>query len=122
MVREAEEHAEADAEKKRLIELQNQVDALIHQTERSIDELGDKLSEEDKETLNAAIEPLKEVATSDDPDRIEAEMKLFQEKSGQIFGKLYEQAQGAAPADGPEGMDPSEDDDDVIDAEFEEKR
>ena len=53
---------------------------------------------------------------------IEAEMKLFQEKSGQIFGKLYEQAQGAAPEAGPEGMDPSEDDDDVIDAEFTETK
>jgi molecular chaperone DnaK len=125
MVREAEENRSADEERKRKVDIRNEADSLAHQTEKTIEELSDKLSDEDKSSLNDGIAKVREALEGDDLDAIESAMKSLKDDSSRVFSAMYQQAgadPSAAGADagfggGPEAAD---DDDDVIDAQFEE--
>ena len=121
MVQEAEENRVRDEEKKKGIELRNNADSLIHQTEKAVEELGDKLSDADKESISSASSALREALESDDDSTIESRMQELQEKSSQIFSSVYQNASAAGPQAGPQaGSQEDDDDGDVIDAEFEE--
>jgi molecular chaperone DnaK len=123
MVAEAEKHASEDAERKKLIEMKNQADSMAYQTEKLVNEHGDKLPEGDKAALTEAIEGLKTAAAGEDLAVIEAAIAKVTELSHKLSEVLYQGAQGgpeAAAAGAAAGAAADDDDDDVIDAEFEE--
>jgi molecular chaperone DnaK len=128
MIRDAEEHATADAEKRKAIDIRNQGDSLVYQTEKLLTELGEKVSEDEKADIEAAVKVLKDAVESDETSAIEAAIETVTQKSHSLAEKLYSAGAAGAPgADGAPGepggadMDPPGGvDDDVIDADFEE--
>ena len=127
MVKDAEAHADEDKKLRELIDVRNQADNMIHATEKSMSELGEQVSEEEKGEINSAIEGLKEAMKGDDKDDIEAKTKSLTELSGKLAERLYAQKGGEGAAPGAEGgpdMGGGEQQapggDDVVDAEFEE--
>lgn len=121
MVQEAEEHQHADEERKKQVELRNNADSLAHQTEKTVEEMSEQLSEDDKGTLLNHVQEVRSALESDDSDAIEQSVSALQSSSNEIFGKMYQAAGAGGPdaSGGAQSQDPS-DDDDVIDAEFEE--
>ncbi len=124
MVKDAEAHAEEDKKFHELIDVRNQADGLIHATNKSLKDLGDKVDEAEKKDIEAAIEALQEAMKGDDKAAIEAKTTELGEKSGKLAERVYkEQAeaeQGAAGGAAPEGAADAAADADVVDAEFEE--
>ncbi len=125
MVRDAEAHAEEDRRFRELVEARNHADSLIHATEKSLKELGDKVSESEKEEIQKAIDELKEAMKGDDKAAIEAKTQRLAEVSSKLAQRLYEQkgeAGGAqqAGAAGAAGEGGGQAESDVVDAEFEE--
>jgi molecular chaperone DnaK len=120
MVQAAEEHRASDEERKKRVDLRNNADSIAHQTEQTIDEMSEQLSDDDKETLSAGVQEVRDALAQDDDDAIEKSVSALQSASNEIFNKMY-QAAGApgGPQTAGEGRKPA-DDDDVIDAEFEE--
>jgi molecular chaperone DnaK len=123
MVKDAEAHADEDRKFHELIDARNQADGLIHATNKSIAELGEKVSEDEKKDIESAIEALQEAMKGDDKETIEAKTKELGEKSGKLAERVYaEQAaqpQGEARSQAEAGGE-SAGGDDVVDAEFEE--
>ena len=117
MTEEADRFKEDDKRKRELVEVRNQADALIHSTEKSVKELGDKVSAADKTAIDGAIASLKSATNSDDVNDIKA-------KSGalaQAALKLGEAVYGSQPgAGGGEAGAQKTGDDNVVDADFEE--
>ena len=99
MVKDAESHAEEDKKFHDLVAARNQADNLIHATNKSMEDLGDKVSADEKEKVQAAIKDLEEVMKSDDKDAIEEKTKVLVEASGKIAEKAYAQAQSQGGAD-----------------------
>jgi molecular chaperone DnaK len=95
MAKEAETHAEEDKIKKDLVEARNLVDGAVYQAEKLKNDNGDKVSEDDKKTLEEAIATAKKVATDEkaDKDALEAAAKELNDKMMPIGAKMYEQAQ-----------------------------
>jgi molecular chaperone DnaK len=124
LVKEAEENAADDNRKKEVIEARNNLDNLIYQTEKLIAENGEKLPADLVEGVNTAVEAGKEALDSDDPEAMKAASEAILAKSQELAQVLYQSTAGAAPgaAPGPDGgsAESSSNDDDVIDAEFEE--
>ena len=122
MVKDAEAHAEEDKKFHELIDMRNQADGLIHATNKSLADLGDKVEEAEKKDIEAAIEALQEVVKGDDKEAIEAKTTELGEKSGKLAERVYkeqaeaEQGAGAAAEDTADAAA----DADVVDAEFEE--
>ncbi|HEA16931.1 MAG: molecular chaperone DnaK [Pseudoalteromonas prydzensis] len=120
MVRDAEAHAEDDKKFEQLVAARNQADALVHGTRKQIEEAGDALPSEDKEAIEAAVVDLEAAIKSDNKEEIEAKTQALAEKSQ----KLMEIAQAKAQQAGGEGdakqQQSTKQDDDVVDAEFEE--
>ena len=117
MVQDAEAHAEEDRLFQELATARNQGDALVHSTEKSIADLGDKLDTAEKEKIETAVEELKEALKGEDKAEIEAKTNALAEASSKLAEQAYaENAEaGEAPQDAPKA-----DADDVVDAEFEE--
>ncbi|MDX1692762.1 MAG: Hsp70 family protein, partial [Ketobacteraceae bacterium] len=127
MVRDAESHAEEDRKFEELVTARNQADGMIHATRKTIEDAGDKVTEEEKTSIESAIEDLEAALKTDNKDDIEAKTKALTEASASVAQKLYAEQQGGAQAGagaGPEagGADAgsSGSADDVVDAEFEE--
>ncbi len=125
MVKDAEAHKEEDKKFHELVAARNQADNLIHATEKTLSENGDKLSADEKAAVEAAINELKEALKGDDKALIEAKTQALTEASSKVAEKLY--SQEGATSQGPDasaqqgGADTSgAKDDDVVDAEFEE--
>lgn len=118
LVDEAEEHAEEDKAKRESIELRNQADNALWAVDRTIKELGDKVTEEQKTEIEAAKEALKAAVEKDDSEEIKEKMKGLDEVLHRISEKLYQEAQAAEPqADvGHEAPD-----EDIVDADFTEE-
>ena len=117
MVSDAESHAEEDRKFRELVDTRNQADGLIHASEKTLSELGEKASAEERAAVENAVSDLKSALESDDKDVIEKKMAALGEASGGLAQKLYaEQAADDAGGDGSA----SASDDDVVDAEFEE--
>ncbi len=121
MVKDAEANAEDDRKLKELVETRNQAENMIHATEKSVKDLGEKVTDDEKSEIESRIADLREVLTGDDKDAIEAKLTALTESSGKLAERAYAQAseEGAAPDDaaaagGESGAD------DVVDAEFEE--
>ncbi|WP_456322443.1 molecular chaperone DnaK [Hydrogenimonas sp.] len=123
MVRDAEAHKEEDRKRKELIEVKNQADALVYQTEKSLSEAGDTLEAGEKEKVQAAIDALKEVLKKEDAtkEEIEEKVKALTEVSHKLAEAMYKKEQGGEQAAGGAegGAKKGGDDEDVIDAEVE---
>jgi len=118
---EAEAHAEGDKERREIVDLKNQVDHLVHETEKQMTEHADKLSDEDKTEIEAAKDELKSAAEAGDKATIEAALSTFQTKAqklAQVIQEAEQQASEAGPA--PEA-DSDSDSDEPVDADFEVK-
>jgi molecular chaperone DnaK len=123
MTEEADRYKEEDRKKRELVEAKNGADSMIHSTEKTLKDLGDKVSAGDKTNIEAAIAALKEAATSEDLDEIKAKSEALAQVSMKLGEALYGNQGGAAPGAGAEdagaqGKKP--DGDNVVDADFEE--
>ncbi len=102
-VKEAEQYAEEDKKRKEKVDNKNRLDGMIFSIEKTVNELGDKLSAEDKAQLEELTKNAKEELASDDDDRIKAATEKLANESQQIFAKIYQQAGGAGnPGGGAE--------------------
>ncbi|SDK53283.1 molecular chaperone DnaK [Sediminibacillus albus] len=115
MVKDAEENAEADKKRREEIELRNEADQLVFTTDKTIKDLGDKVSDEEKQKAEAAKEELQKALEGEDLDQITEKKDALQEQVQALSVKLYEQAQAEAQQ-GEEGQDGDE----VVDADYEE--
>lgn len=124
-VKEAEQFAEEDKKKKEDIEVRNQAESLIYETDKNVKELGDKLSAEEKSAIEAAEEDLKKTLENGTSDDIKAKIDVLTEQFHTISSKMYEQAAAQQQAEG--GADPdvgggtadAPEDDNVVDADYE---
>ncbi len=138
-VKEAAEFEAQDKKRKEAIDARNDADAMVFQTEKALEEVGDKLDANDKTAVQADIAALKELVEKSNPEEMTdaqvAEIKAAKEKlmesAQKVFAKVYEQSQGAQA--GPQGAGPDmggaqynqgntaqNNDDDVIDADYKE--
>ncbi|MEK4301741.1 molecular chaperone DnaK [Oceanobacillus sp. FSL W8-0428] len=118
MVKEAEENADADKARREEVELRNQADQLVFTTDKTLKDLGDKVSDEDKQQAEAARDELKEALESNDQEQIKAKKDALEEKVQQLSAKLYEQVQQEAQAaQGAENAG-GQQDDNVVDADY----
>ncbi len=129
MVREAEQNATADKERREKIDLKNQADSLTYQAEKQIGELGDKVPAADKTKVEGLIKDLRDAIAKEDFDQIKTLTGELQQSLYSISSNLYQQAGGDAgspPPGGPYMGSPtppsSGADDDVIDADFTESK
>ncbi len=126
MVKDAESHAAEDKKFHELVNARNHADNLIHATNKSIKELGDKVEENEKKDIESAIEALHEAMKGDDKQAIESKTEALQELAGKLAERVYKQqaeagaAEGSGDQQGPGGGQASGGGDDVVDAEFEE--
>jgi molecular chaperone DnaK len=122
MVLDAEAHAEEDRKFRELAETRNRADALLHATEKSLKDLGEKVSAADRARVESALSDLKGVIKGDDKDVIETKARALAEASATIAQQAYSDAQaGAGPAGGATGGGSGAGGkDEVLDAEFEE--
>ncbi|EAT12702.1 molecular chaperone DnaK [Bermanella marisrubri] len=119
MVKDAEANAEADKKFEEMIQVRNTADGLVHATKKTLEEAGDKATDEEKSAIEAAIAEVEEALKGDDKDAIEAATNKLTEASSGLAQKMYaEQAQQAQGAEG--AQEEAGKDDDVVDAEFEE--
>jgi len=118
MVADAESHAEEDRKFRELVDARNQADSLIHASEKTLEELGEKASGEERMAVENAVSDLKSALEEDDREKIEAKTAALAEVSGELAQRLYAD-QNAAAGDG-EGDAAGSAGDDVVDAEFEE--
>jgi molecular chaperone DnaK len=123
MVKDAEAHSADDKKFEELITARNTADGLVHATKKTLEEAGDKATDEEKDSINAAVNALEEAIKGDDLTDIEAKTKDLTDASTTLAQKMYaEQAQSAEGAEsGAADDDPSSSgDEDAVDAEFEE--
>ena len=114
-VKEAEQFAEEDKKKKESIEIRNQADTLVYQSEKALEELKDKISEEETAKIKAACEKVKAALSGTDNDAIKAATEELQKEFYEISAKLYQQANPNGM--NPEGAGPNEADGEVVDDE-----
>ena len=98
MKKEAEEHAEEDRKRKEKVEIRNNGESLVHQTEKMVEELGDKVSDSDKETIESAVKELKEALAGDDLDLIKQKTEDLTKAVNTVSQTIYQQAQAEAQA------------------------
>ncbi len=127
MVKEAETHAATDKQKRELVEAKNQAEALVHSTEKTLQELGDKASDADRKAIETAMFELKTASSGDDAAKIVAKADELAKAAMKLGEALYRQSGGAdaaaAAASGGgagQGTGTSAPSDGVVDAEFEE--
>ena len=119
MVQEAEANKESDKKFEELVTARNQADQLIHGTRKQIEEAGEALPAEDKEKIEAAVSELEEARKAEDKEAIDAKVQALVAASQKLMEIAQQQAQ-AQQAPGGEGEQEAKQDDNVVDAEFEE--
>jgi len=123
MIKDAEAHSADDKKFEDLISARNTADGLVHATKKTLEEAGDKATEEEKESINKAVTALEEAIKADDLSEIEAKTKELTEASTGLASKMYaeQQAQaGEATAEGGAEEAGGSPENDAVDAEFEE--
>jgi len=132
MVQDAEQHAESDKQKREAIDLKNQADSLVYQSEKTLSENEEKIPDDEKTAINEAVTELKAAIESEDTEALKAGIEkltqAFHKASESIYKDAGEAAEGnPTQADGPQSAggddsqsDSSKDDDDIVDADFEE--
>jgi molecular chaperone DnaK len=132
-VKEAAEYEAQDKKKKDAIDTRNDADAMVFQTEKAMEEVGDKIDAADKAAVEADLKALKDLVAATNPedmtdaqiDELKAGKEKLMESAQKLFAKVYEQAQGAAGAEGagPDmggAADSAGQDDDVVDGDYRE--
>jgi len=119
MVKDAEANAEADKQRRDAVEAKNQGESLLHSSEKSLKEYGDKVSAEDKQAIEGAIAALRTSLEGDDAEDIKAKTQTLAEASMKLGQAMYEAAQ-AAEEGGAAGGEQASSNDDVVDADYEE--
>ena len=119
MVQDAEAHADEDKKAMELVTARNQLDALIHSTQKSLKDYGDQLGADEKEKIEAALKEAEEVVKSDDKEAIDAKATALGEAAHTLAEKMYaaEQAKAQAGGETPQA-EAGKDEGDVVDAEF----
>ncbi len=122
MVADAEAHADEDAKQKEIVEATNHGEALIHSTEQTMKEAGDKISEADKSTIEVAISNLKEAMEAEDIDveAVKEKTNDLAQASMKLGEAIYQDQQAQAETDAQADAGSSDGDDDIVDADFEE--
>jgi len=122
MVKDAEEHAEEDKKRRESVEVKNQAEALLHQTEKSLSEHGDKISGDEKSAIETDIEALKTAMESDNREDIQSKLEALATSSMKLGEAIYksEQADGGEAADAADADMSDEADETIVDADFEE--
>ncbi|NIA19374.1 MAG: molecular chaperone DnaK [Xanthomonadaceae bacterium] len=122
MVKDAEAHAEEDKQKRELIDLRNQADTLIYTTEKSLKEIGDKISAEERGNVESALNQLKSVKDGSDAAAVKAALDALTQSSHKLAEAMYANASAEAQAEqgGETGEAAAAADDEVVDADFEE--
>jgi molecular chaperone DnaK len=122
MVKDAEAHAAEDKKRKELVEAKNHAESLIHSTQKSLSELGDKVSAADKSAVETAIADLKSVLEGEDTEAIQSKTNGLAQVAMKLGEALYksQQQQSAGPQEtgGADGDKASGGKDDVVDADF----
>lgn len=118
MVKDAEAHAEEDRKFHELVTARNQADGLIHATNKSLTDLGDKVEADEKAKIESAIEELQQALKGEDKADIEAKTAALSEAAGKLAERAY--AENAEAGEGAASDDTAAQNDDVVDAEFEE--
>ncbi len=119
MVDDAAAHADEDKKQKELVEARNQGDGIIHTIEKAMTDAGDALTDEDKKPVEDAIAELREAMKGDDKAEIDAKIEALSQASAAVMQKA-QAAQGGGDAGGQADGGQAKQDDDVVDAEFEE--
>ena len=120
-VKEAERYAEEDKKRKAEVEARNNADSLIYNTEKTLKEMGDKLSPADKSKIESEVAETRKALESNDVEKIKAATEKLTQVSYEVFGRIYQQQANAGGASagqqgtagGPSG------DDNVVDADYE---
>ena len=124
-IKEAEMNTEADKKRQEEIEIRNNADSLIYTSEKTLDELKDQVSEDEKTKVEGLVAELRELIAGDDVDAIKAKSDELSNVVQEIGAKIYQQAQAEAQAQQQAGADPNagaqDGDDDTIDADYEVK-
>ena len=122
MVKDAEAHADEDKKRRESVEVRNQAEALLHSTEKTLEELGDKISDSDKSTIEAASAELKTALEGEDNEAVKEKMDALAQASMKLGEAMYQaaQAEGAAGEDGTSETSGDGSGEDVVDADFEE--
>ncbi|MEX0317707.1 MAG: molecular chaperone DnaK [Ruegeria sp.] len=118
MVKDAEENAEADKQRKELVEAKNQAESLIHSTEKSMEEHSDKVDPTTIEAIELAIAALKDELESENADKIKSGIQNVTEAAMKLGEAIYK-AQAEEGDDEPAAADAAPGEDDIVDAEFE---
>lgn len=119
-VNEAERFAGEDKKRKDEVEARNHADGLVYSTEKTLKELGEKVSADDKHKIEAALEDLKKTLEGTDISMIKTASEKLTDISYEVFGKIYQQAQQEGAQAGPqEGQAQPHQDDTVVDADYE---
>ena len=123
MMKEAEENKEKDEKRKEEAEVRNEAEQMIFQTEKSIKDLGDKVDSKEKEEVEDLIKDLKDALGKEDIEDIKSKKDKLSEKAMGLAAKVYEQVnkERAEQTENTEAQDDSKKDDNVQDADFEEK-
>ena len=128
MVQEAEQYADDDKNRRESAELRNQAETLLYSTEKTMGELGDKLPEADKEKITAVSEQLRKSLEGDDPESVRSDIEALTQASHKLAELLYSQS-AANPSDSDQpgddqnqggGSGSKQEDDNIVDAEYEE--
>ncbi|MCL4170796.1 UNVERIFIED_CONTAM: hypothetical protein GTU68_013355 [Idotea baltica] len=121
MVQDAEENADADKERRELIEAKNQAESLVHSTKKSIDDHGDKVDPTTVEAIELSLKNLEEALADDEADaeKIKARSQDVMEASMKLGEAIYKTEQESAAAEEASTEDGAPSDDDVVDADFE---
>ena len=121
MMKEAEANKDADEKKKALADAKNEAEQMIFTTEKAIKDLGDKIDSKDKENAEKLVSELKKELESDDVDKIKEATSKLQEEAMKLGAKVYEEANKKASEENNQS-DNKSNEDEVVDAEFEEKK
>ncbi len=121
MVKDAEANAEADKKRRELVEARNQAESLIHSTEKSIEEHGDKVDQSTIEAIELAIAALKETLEGEDAGKIRSGIQNVTDAAMKLGEAIYkaQQSEAEGGADAAEAEEPRSVDEDIVDADFE---
>ena len=120
MVKDAEAHAAEDKVRRALVDARNQGESTVHQTEKTLKEFGDKVSEADKGVIETAVAALKTALEGEDVEAINAKTNEVVQASMKLGEAMYKAQQAEAAAGAEPGAEAKKKDDDVIDADFKE--
>ena len=118
-VKEAEQFAADDKKRKEAVDIRNNADSLVYQSEKSLTELGDKLDAADKTAIEGLINDVKEKLKGEDTDAIKAATEELSKKFYEVSSKIYQQAQAEQASQGAPNAEPAANDN-VVDSDFEE--